>query len=807
MSRIITQALTMSVQCVSKITHVHRRHISNNIHILERVGMKRHFRVSGASAIAWCLAAASTPALAQTTGGEQETVGADEIVVTANRQEERLLDIPSNIQAISGATLSRLGASELADFARTIPGLSFIDNGKRGGIDIVLRGLRTSHFPGAGADPRTTSLYIDDIEIPSSMDPSTFDIDRVEVLRGPQGTLYGSGAIGGTLRYITVAPDSSRWSGRAFGEISATRHGGVGYQAGGMVNAPIVEDLIALRVNVSRTRNSGFIDNVQTGAENINWDSAFAGRAAILFTPTDNLRVSLTHYLNHAKFGDSSQVDEDSGDPYGVALALPGRATRKSDLTGLVIDYDLDVLTITSSTSRDLQRGYSGLDATTNTRDIIFGSFLDAADLPEFNVFSEGRYRSTRWSQELRLVTDKNAPLSGIFGLYWTRTRYRSASQELVPIPFAGQQRFEEDIVGYPITDDKEYYFSNDATYEQKAAFGQVKYNATSKWSLSAGARIFDYKARADFVTIDQYFGIDARNPDGTARTTPFPDETASGKARNKGSVFFANTSYQLSDDTLVYATVSEGFRPGGYNEVSPNSGIDPIYRQYEPDSIVNYEVGAKGMIVDNLFFSTSAYYIDWRDIQTTTYTPLGFTYISNGGKAAARGLEFQLDARNIARSGLRIGVGYSYTNTTLRETVGGLGKRHDNVPFVPKHSASLDTGYDMDFSNDVQGSLGALVTYTSNSYTDFGAMKPDFDGTLRPNENFSKLPSHFLVGLSAQLSGKSWNIRLGVDNLFDVRATLRRNFQPTQSPYRDPFHTRTINRPRTVTLGTTLKF
>ncbi|MHC9084789.1 TonB-dependent receptor [Luteimonas sp. RIT-PG2_3] len=732
--------------------------------------------------------------------GEAADMG--RVMVTATRRETSLAEVPYNLQVISGSKLEDIGAKSAADFVRTIPGMSAVDYGKRGGISMVLRGLRNGGEGGAGMDRRTTSVYIDDIEIPSTLNPAIVDIDHIEVLRGPQGTLYGSGAIGGTLRYITVAPSLDAVEGRVSAEIGRTRHGGLNHEVAAMVNLPLATDVAAMRLNVSRSDNSGFIENVRLGEDGINWDRNLSARLGLLVKPGERFDVALTYYMDRSDFGVGSNIAEDIG-PYANSYYSSGRSTRDTDLFGLVANQRFEHFTLTSSTSYKKYRSTGNDDITYDIRDLIFASFLAPEELPEFTAYSDDLWTDERWTQEVRLVSSGDSRWNWLAGAYWTSSTLAERRNEFVPIPFPGQAAFEENVIGAAINDEREYYFQSDTKYRQVAAFGELGYQITPRWNASVGGRWFEYRASNIFYAIDQYFGRNARDAQGLGRTTPYANEFTYGNANQSGSTFRFNTSFNLTPDHLLYATVAEGFRPGGYNNVSPNTGVEPEYRQYAPDSIRSYEVGAKGGLLDGkAYYSTSVYYVDWQEMQTTGSTPLGYSLIMNAGSASSRGVELEVGMRDLWTRGLDVGLTYAHTDMSLSEPIANLGRAGDHAPYVPRNNASLNTGYRFDVGSSLRASVNLLATYTGEVATSFGDIEPDDDGVLAPNPYYLRLDDYLLFGLNAQLSGMGWSVRLGGSNLFDKLADVRRSRAIVESPYRASFYSRTVNRPRTVTLG-----
>ncbi len=771
-----------------------------------RVQHRRPALLAAASILAWALPGIAQAQAAGSPPPDAATVqDPGEIVVTATRRDERIEDVPFNIQAISGEALAQQGADRMVDFLRTVPGASFIDGGANTGSDLVLRGLRT----GGNQTSRTTAIYVDDVEIPNDLDLSVIDIERVEVLRGPQGTLYGSGAIGGTLRYITRKPQLDRVEGSATAGVATTKGGDESWKAIGMVNLPIATDKAALRVNLGYFDNGGFVDNIQTGRKNVDWDRTFSARASLYLKPTETLDITATYYGQLLKTGSRNLVAEDLG-RFAVSEAFEGRYVRNQHIGNLTISLDLGRAQLTSSTSNRWFNGHTRRDSTTYIRDVIFGSFLDPADLPEFNITSATRDRSTNFTQEVRLVSKGDSPFSFVFGGYYNRERTHLHLQETIALPFAGQSDFEDNILGFALTDPAEYLSVSSAGARQWALFGEIGYRFTPRWQASVGLRYFDYKSFSDDYNIDQFFGLDARDENGVARTSPLPDEVSNGRSADKGTVLRFNTSYNLTDDALLYATVAQGYRPGGYNSVGANTGITPDQFQYKPDTIWSYELGAKASLLDRkLYVSAAAYYIDWKDIQTQVQTSLGFPLSGNAGKASSKGIELEISSRDLIAPGLSLGLGYGFTDTRLEESIDYLGRKGQQVPFVPKHSGSLTLDYETAIGGDLTFGFNSVLSYTGKSFADFGPLVPDPDepGGLRANDNHLRMRSYAFGTAGIRVGTERWTIRLDVDNLFDTYADMGRFYNATSSPYRAPYVSRFTMRPRTFWLSGSVRF
>jgi iron complex outermembrane receptor protein len=739
----------------------------------------------------------------------------DEIIVTGTRRSESVRDVPFNIQAISADTLAKTGATELTDFVRTVPGVSLTDGGPRDGVRLVLRGLRTGGE--SGLRP-TTTVYVDEIPVDmpyrgSPLDLKLLDIDRVEILRGPQGTLFGGGAIGGTLRYISKKPDLDEMEGRAGGELSVTEHGGVNYNITGMLNVPVA-DWIAVRANIGQFDNDGFIDNVRLGTDNINDDRTLSGRISVLAKPVEDLDISLTYYRQNSRYGEFTTVRE-SRPELTVDFYHPGRSRYRAQLGNLTFGYDFGWAKLTSSSSYVDEREDAINDVTFYIRDVIMGSFLDPTDIPEFTEFTERRARSHSFTQEIRLVSNNGSPLSWIAGAYYNKVRMHETQQERVPVPFPGQAAFERDVIGAELNDDLEYMYDQVDRSREYALFGELKYNFTDAWQASVGGRYFDIRGAGDFYTIDQWFGRDARDAGGLGRRTPLPEEFSIGENREKGSVWRFNTSYKLGGDGLIYTTIAQGYRPGGFNLVTPNTGIPPEGRQYSSDDLISYELGTKFSLLRNkVYISSALYRIDWSDIQTTVQTPIGFPYLSNAGKAVSQGLEVEMNAQDVVLRGMSLNAGYAYTDAKLTETITGIGFEGERMPLVPRHALSLMTDYSRELNRDLNGGITLLATYTSSSHGDFGRFQPVRDPiTGEPvrastaNRQYLKLDAYWLTSLSFRLESDTWTARFFADNLFNVQYKTGRRYLRGNSPFSGPDVQYSANRPRTIGLELTKRF
>ena len=782
--------------------------------------MRARAAAIGAGSAASLLVLASPAAALEAGSGEEGNAGkpeqtVEEVIVTATRRSESVRDVPFNIQAISADVLEKTGATGITDFARTVPGLSFTDYGPSGGAKLVLRGLRTGNE--AGLAP-TTTVYVDDVpmDMPfrgTPLDLELIDVERVEVLRGPQGTLFGGGAIGGTIRYISKKPSFAGVEGRVSAEVSDTHHGGLNYNTSGLINLP-VNDWIAVRASMGYFDNDGFIDNTRLGTHDVNFDKTLASRLAVLLKPTQDLDVNFTYQRQDARYGESNSQRESQ--PYlTVDYPNPAHMRYTAQLSNLTLNYNLGWANLTSSSSHVDELENSRGDDTFYIRDVVFGSFLPPEDIPDLSIVQERWAKSHSFTQEIRLVSRSDGRFDWIAGGYYSTVHIHEDYQEFAPTPFAGQADFEQNILGFPLTDNKEYTYHSDTRRQSLAGFGELKYHFTDAWQASVGDRLFRERGDGNFYSIDQFFGLDARTASGNARTTPFPNELSDGSYRENGSVWRFNSSYKLGSAGLLYTTIAQGFRPGGFNLTTPNTGIPDSARQFDSDSLVSYELGGKFSLLDNRIYVSSALYrIDWSHIQTTLMTPLGFIFLGNAGKAVSQGLELELNAHDVGVTGLSLDAGYAFTDAKLTQTIPGIGFSGEHMPMVPRHTLSLMADYSVRIGAGLKAGVNLLTTYTDSSYSDFGPYKPVADpatGAITRstdvNSQFLPLSSYWLTNLSLRLEGERWVARLFANNLFDKRYTTFKDFFPANSRFAGPDVIYNSDRPRTIGIEMTRRF
>jgi iron complex outermembrane receptor protein len=733
----------------------------------------------------------------------------EEIVVTAaKRGDQALQDTPMTIQAITGATLEALGASSIEDIAGRVPGFTAFNAGTNQ-KKLKMRGISST----SESEPQeTVSVYLDDVpmtgnggtnnENGSSPDLSLFDLERVEVLKGPQSTLYGAGAMGGTVRYITNRPDTEAFAGKVGAGLSSTKSGDESWKTDLMLNVPL-SDAFAVRVVGGYRSDGGYIDNlVQTGTayqtkkgpeDNTDGSDLTTGTITALWKPTEQLNI-LGRYSKH-----EYNVDGESSVDRDVKVKVAGLKLDRDDLEqvrfleevneddidvySLTIEYDLGWASLTSATSRYERTVYDVQD-TSVVPQLFFGvpsAVVGGPTQIAAPLVNDNKHEQT--VEELRLASQGDGALSWVVGYYWFDMD-KSFSQNGVVEGLDDWLGGLTDLLGNP---DIPYEAVTDQTMEQTAVFGEVTWDFADAWSLVAGLRWF--KAKQDFSQAAN--GL--INGGATLRTGDADEDDVNPKA---------TLSYKASDDVMFYGTVSRGYRIGGINQPVPLDagtgcraevnalGLTAAPLDFGSDYIWNYELGAKSTLADGrVQLNAAAYHIDWKDIQVRKQLACGFTFFTNTAKATVDGFEVDLQAQVTDAFFLSATAGYN--NGQLDKDDAFLGAESgDTVPGVSDFTFSASAEYSFPLAGR-DAFLRADYTYGSQ-----------FDSQFRTNDPANREAGGF--GILNVRTGvdlmEDWNVSLFLNNVADERGV-----SGTQSNLFGDYEF--IVRPRTVGLSTLYSF
>lgn len=718
------------------------------------------------------------PAPAQETSTEEpEPLFGEEIVVTAQRRREFLQEVPFSISAVTGEQLEELGAEGFETFANRVPGLQ-LTRGTSGSTQLNMRGVTST--PDVATNPQmstTVGLYLDDVQIGlAAVNPdfALYDLERIEVLRGPQGTLYGAGSVSGALRLITRKPHLSAFQYGGGVEVSSTRGGDSGWRGDAVVNLPISEDRLALRVLGFYRLDGGYIDNIHLNKKNTSDHRSYGGRAAF--------GAKIGERLDLVAKGMFQQDHFDDEEVWDAFLPFPQRrtdvlepVTNRSQVYDLSLDYDVGLGTVTSVTS--YQRRYS-FQAPEVSR---FALFIGGRPGQFTGVVLPSTTKADAWAQEIRLASDSDKAFKYIVGAYYSRLN-RDFFQSLdIPGIEAVGRIPPGSTFGLPT--DRVFQGAINPITTQTALFVDATYDITDSLSASAGVRGYRYVQKNDLF----FTGV------LNAGTTKF-NETA----RDKGFNPRFNLSYEASPDKLIYMQASRGFRIGGVNNPVPavgcessliELGLDAPPTSFGSESLWNYEVGAKTDWARGRFrLNVAAFRIDYNDIQLARRLTCGFGIIQNAGRVQVNGLEVETVVR--PAKNLTFTFGAALTDSRLQETLKGIGNEGDKSPFVPDLAVSAGADYQIPLRGGWDLSLSSDIQMVEERKTAFRTGSLD-------------LPSYVLASARFGVENDRFRINLFVNNITDERAIYR---QFLYAFSRRPRLTTTTARPRTVGLAARIK-
>lgn len=655
-----------------------------------------------------------------------QTAVFEEIVVTATRREQRVQDVPFNISVLSGAELEAADVTNLVDLTRVMPGLAYADLGVRSAAvnnQLILRGLNSNAQGSINAyvetlTPAGVSTYID--ETPLFTNLRIVDVERVELLRGPQGTLYGAGSLGGTLRIIFNQPDVEKFAAKVDTRIGfAEDADDTNYSVDGVVNIPLAKTA-ALRLAAGYNKLAGFVDgrSLAVGGkddpqiadpgdpfgsplatefvEDVDDADQWYLRASLLWDVGDHLQAQFSyhHQEDNAEgfaFETSSDVPGAENRTFDQFFSSP--LDREVDLFALNLDIDLAFARLESSSSYTENKALNAGDLTglALVNDIFSGGFAFGG-YPETNGRLAGyfvtEFEERSFAQELRLVSTAKSRWRWVAGMFYQQIDREVAETVSVPgfaeyantpghpytavLPVPPFLSWANLIAGPPgfvsqAAVDAEVFvdYERPLEIEDVAIFGELGYDVTDAWQITFGARAFWTENKSALIATFPLFGAiaaeDGMDPSGL--------NTAEGEDRVQDQIFKVNTSYKFSDDLMAYFTWAEGFRRGGANAF-PLTGFnaeDPSLLTFKPDTVTNYEAGIKGSLFGRLDFTAALYRMDWDDPQVAgTFLPSGFPAVINGEEARTQGVELQGWLQ--VTDGLRLTAGYSYTDAEFTE-------------------------------------------------------------------------------------------------------------------------------------------
>lgn len=791
-------------------------------------------RVTAAVAVA-CLSQAGIASAqnASSSGPEQDSDVLEEVIVTSTRQAQSVEKVPLSVAVFSEEDLRQKGVNTVDGLVRLTPGVTIARAATSPlGANITIRGISTSTQSNLAG---TTGIYIDDTPIQTrgigfsaaTVFPVIFDLARVEVLRGPQGTLFGAGAEGGAIRFITPEPTFGEFKGAARAEIGTVTDGGRSYELGGALGGPIVEDRLAFRVSGFYRRDGGYVDRFPQLANNVaernaNWTETSVARLAVTWKLTDSILVtpSLSHqkqYANGTPTYWEAQSDPGSGSFVNGMKSIEAFNDR-FDLPALKIEAHLGAVDLVSNTSYFDRNSAGNNDytfiqaaATTAKGPARIASSYLTPETSYFQSTVDQVNTQKNFTQELRVQSaDPDVTFNWVVGAFFSTAKQHALQRTVIPT----FETFYQQVVGRPFNTDAGWtgrgllpggvylYSLVDAKDEQEAVFANVDFRLTERLKLTAGLRYahtsFNYDASYDGPAN----GAVAYTDSGEQSESPLTPK--------------AGVSFQATQNLLFYGNVAKGFRQGGAQQRNPvncqaeltSLGYSSPPTTFESDNVWSYELGSKGRLFDGrMQYDASVYRIYFNNVQRSIgLSSCARAFVANAGDALSEGFDLSISARPFAR--LTVGGNVGYNTVNLREDLlsgaNAAGARRlliskdDNLmPF--KWSGSLNGEYGFPAFGNYEPYLRADYTYQGRQYpgTVQNSATNVYDPTLFTLESFG------LVNARLGIRDSAWDISLFAQNLTNRHPlTSRGRYLTTNSLYQN-----TTVMPRVIGLTAQMRF
>ena len=700
---------------------------------------------------------------------ESEQIMIEEIIVTATRRITDLQETAISVGVLTDNVIEDSGVLGLDDYWRNIPALAVTDRGFSGSR-VTIRGISGSSGNEAGES--TTAHYLEDslLVVPQALftKPPDFrlvDIERIEVLRGPQGTLFGSGSMGGAIRIITKPPDAREFGGSTEAILSTTSHGGMNYGITAVLNMPLTVDRSALRLVAYRFDEDGFIDDVGVGGNNVNGTSATGIRLAGAFDISDKLSIIGRVIYQDSRAESYTYVDPNGKPPLGfnitgdyqTALSTDDFRYEENTLTNLTLNYsagpgDLTLVSSYLKSDTDMALDWAG------EVNFFFGQFLASS--------IEFPHTQDAFMQEIRFSSKENGLINWIVGAFFAdmdlETRLFS------PIP--GINAICGNCSGDPDGEEVLADFLVDDSRTETGIFADVTFKFSEKWQATIGARWYDLDRV--FTQVGTGFFANPANPNKpVVIDQSFQDDGVTGRA---------SLTYYMSDDTMIYGLISQGFRPGGVNDLG-SSTVCNLPERFDADTLWNYEAGSKmGLLDGRMTLNAALYRINWEDAQLMLAPACGFTVALQSDGVTIDGVEIETSIAINNR--WKLGAGVGLTNATLDRDIPSISAPAGQpLAFVPEVTANFNTTYQFHFMDRYEGFARLDAQYVGSTNNDISELG------LAP---FTKQPSYTLVNFRLGTQFDNWRVTLFADNVFNKQAVQRCCRVDGEF---------TVNRPRTV--------
>ena len=686
----------------------------------------------------------------------------DNMVVTANKRAENIREVAAAITVLGGEQLENFSATQMSDYASYVPGLQLQSNGTPGQTQVSMRGI-AAMSPGS-----TVGTYLDETPVGSnslyqqatlfSLDLFPYDIERIEVLRGPQGTLYGAGAMGGLLKYMTRKPDTSKTEFRVGGGISDTEGAGdLGYNYRVGMNVPLVQDSLALRVSYARNDIAGYVDNLVDGRKDINEGDQTSARAALAWeSDAVDVNFAVMRQEIDSKNNGTIALDPVTHNPIaGLSNYVYENEPFIKDLDhySLTVDWDLGFADFVSATS------YSDTHTSITTdQTLTYGPFTQVLGLPDAGrALLNYTLDLNQLTQEFRLTSKSGQPFEWLVGAFYSDED--GDNFQTVPI----MQADGSPIPGLSTLGD----LNIPSTYEETAVFANGSYKFNDVFKLGAGVR---------FSRNEQDFAQNVT--DGVL----LPIGTNTNSSSEDVFTWSITPQFQLNKDVMVYAKAATGYQPGGPNILAP--GLPPVV---DSSMLTSYEIGLKSAFADNrVVLDLTAYQIDWEDIQVASQVN-GISGLVNGGEATSRGIEASAVFRPI--EGLTLGLNAAYNDAKIDEDFPTIivpagpaqvevntGLKNDRMPYVPDLTWSLTADWYVPINGNWSANFGGGFRWVDDRTN--GTTERQIVRLLDPPTVLDEqvtvplvIDSYYALDLYASFSNDNWTLRAYMKNATDERA------------------------------------
>ncbi|WP_198970316.1 TonB-dependent receptor domain-containing protein [Xylophilus sp. ASV27] len=685
---------------------------------------------------------AAAPAASAETPLETRPQALDSVTVTATRRREPVREIPMQVNVMKAESLERAGAKNLADYVAEQPGVTMTSSGSVGGI-LTMRGLTTGPVQGIA----TVGVYVDDVATGLSssgalagftpLDMGMLDLHHIEVLRGPQGTLYGAGAMSGVLKYVTNQPDTMEFSGSVKLGTSWTQGGGPGFTTSAVLNVPLKEDVAAVRIAAFTDRVGGSYDAVgPVAGRNVDRGHTDGARLSLLVTPTKELTVRLTGTMQDVKrkglgFED---IDKRTLRPWELdrtrQLSSREPYSNSTQLFGADVEYDFGWARLNSITSAQDVKITNSVDLTP-----LYGPVVTAMGLPVASVPLASEVGQHRISQEFRLTSRSGTAIEWLAGIYLNRERG------------SNEGNISANLNGG--LGNKSFLTSTQSSrYREEALYGDVTWNVTPALSFTGGIRVAHNSQR---------YGS---NQSGTL-VGPV-DASAAGTSSESPTTYLAAAKYTLSETSTAYFRAASGYRPGGPNVLKADTDRNIVQPMYKSDSLWSYELGYKADLLNRtLSLETALYDIEWRDVQQPTRSG-GFVFVTNAGGARVRGAELTLNWK--PAKDWRLSANGAFIDATLTEDAKGLdAKAGTRLPQTPRFATTLGAMRNFSIA-DHPAYFGVSARYT-------GKRDAGYPGSSSIPS--IPMPAFTLIDLQAGIDFQRFTVSAYVRNLTDKRGIL----------------------------------